>query len=115
MKHATTNPWVRRGGIVGTGLVLFAILYVAGTVVASRSGQPLWPTVVTLTEWTVAFGLLPQLIVPVVVGILSRSNDPTPLARKWIFGVNTLSLTLLVTYACDLVVRGVQGLGWKPF
>lgn len=115
MKHATTQVWVRRGAIVGSGLILFAVLYAVGSVIAGRTGQPVWPAVVTLTEWVVAIGLLPQLIVPMAVGILSRSNDPTPVGRKWILSVNTLSLVLLVAFACNLLARGINGLGWEPF
>lgn len=115
MKQDTVQVWVRSSVIVALGVLIWATVYFLAALAASRGGLPFWPTVVTWTEWVVAVGMMPKFIALAALGMLSGRDVRNRVAQRVVNNVNTLTLALLVTFALDLVVRGVANLGWEPF
>ena len=125
------RPWWLH---VGIGVAIFTGLAVAAMVVAPRRGRPPGPEVVTWCEWFVAVAILPALMLP---GVARRAEIRSWVLRKMGSGDDEewesryeyrqrqrrmllhfcamLWVWTGTTFALDLLLRAIAGLGWDPF
>ncbi len=115
MEQVSSRPVWRVGALLAlAGAGLWALVLAGAYAYATKHGLPLWPTVVTWEEWTVAVGLIPTAFTA-LLGIISTDDIKNRTGRQMVALAQRLGGLLLVTYVLDLLTRAVFGLGWKPF
>ncbi|HLN63228.1 MAG TPA: hypothetical protein VK464_16960 [Symbiobacteriaceae bacterium] len=115
MEQVSSRPvWQVGAQFALAGAGLWAVVFAGAYAYAGKHGLPLWPTVVTWDEWTVAVGLIPAAFAA-LLGISSTDDVKNRTGRHMVALAQRLGGLLLVTYVLDLLTRAVFGLGWKPF